>query len=557
MKRVRNTRRLVAAVCCALAALPALAVSSVASTNDQTFITQVCALPKPWISRLENGYRSDWSGDVYTIPKANNIVDGGYSHSGPMDHLQNVPMFYYGPGIVKPGVYTDTTYLTDIAPTTGAIMKFPFKAPDGKPLTEALLPASQRQVPKLFVTMVWDASGMDVLNTWKNSWPYLHSLMPQGAWFTHTYVGSAQSNTPPGHAEIGTGAFPKTNGYIDEYVRINNHVVQPSQYGSGLLLSPTFGDLYDIANQNKPLVGAVATLAGQDIMMSHGALFNGGDKDIAIMRQVTGSTSGAESVSWNLVPSMLPYYTFPSFVNQLPGIAKYNTVLDGQDGKRDMFWRAKSITQLRSGFDTPARTPYETSVIESVMNHYGFGQEPTQGKTGSTPFGDLLYVNYKTIDTTEHLTSLNSPYMKDAVAYQDQALKQFVAFLNKTVGKGKWAMVITADHGSQYSAAVSGGVPIDPTRVRALMAQKFDPQNLGLFQVVRPTQMWFNTAVAAQLGVTPEAVATYVGSLTVAQTARSYYAIPAGTENDTVYQVAFPSRVLGELPCAPTPAPGG
>ena len=558
MKHVHMARRLVAAACCGLVALPALALSSAASPSDQAFVSQVCALPKPWIQRIENGFRSDWSGDVYTIPKANNIVDGGFSHSGPMDHLQNVPMFYYGPGIVKPGVYHDTTYLTDIAPTTGAIMKFPFKAPDGKPLNEALLPASQRQVPKLFVTMVWDASGMDVLNTWKNSWPYLHSLMPKGAWFTHTYVGSAQSNTPPGHAEIGTGAFPSANGYIDEYVRLNNHVVQPSQDGSGLLLLPTFGDLYDIAHQNKPLVGAVATLAGQDIMMSHGALFNGGDKDVAVMRQVTGSTSGAESVSWNLVPSMAPFYTFPSFVNKLPGISKYNTALDQQDGKRDGLWRAKSIVQLRTGFDTPARTPYETSVIEAVMNHYGFGQQTTPAAgNGSPPFGDLLYVNYKTIDTTEHLTSLNSPYMKDSVAYQDQALKQFVAFLNKTVGKGKWAMVITADHGSQYSTAVSGGVPIDPTRVRALMAGKFDPQNKGLFQVVRPTQMWFNTTVAAQLGVTPEAVATYVGSLTVAQTARSYYTIPAGTANDTVYQVAFPSRILSDLPCAPAPASGG
>jgi hypothetical protein len=458
-------------------------------------------------------------------------------------------MFYYAPGIVKPGVYNDTTYLTDIAPTTGAIMKFPFQAPDGKPLTEALLPAAQRQVPKLFVTLVWDAAGMDVLNTWNHSHPYLDSIKGQGAWFTHTYVGAAQSNTPPGHAEIGTGAFPKTNGFIDEYVRLNDHTVQPTQDGPGLLLTPTFGDLYDIAHGNKPIVGAVATLAAHDLMMSHGALFNGGDKDIAVMRQVdNAATGGAESVSWNLTPPMAPYYTFPSWVNQLPGIAKYNTQLDQQDGKLDGNWRDKSITGLRTGFDTPARTPYETSVIEAVAKRYGFGKD-------STP--DLLYLNYKTIDTTEHLTSLNSPYMQDSVAYQDAALQQLVAFLNQQVGKGQWAMVLTADHGSQYSAAVSGGVPIDPTKVRALLDAKFDPQKKGLFEVVRPTEMWFNLAVAKQLGVTPDAVATYVGSLTVAQTARSYYAIPPGTENDTVYQAAFPSRILGELPCAPAPSPGG
>ena len=45
--------------------------------------------------------------------------------------------------------------------------------------------------------------------------------------------------------------------------------------------------------------------------------------------------------------------------------------------------------------------------------------------------------------------------------------------------------------------------------------------------------------------------------LTVAQTARSYYTIPAGTEGDTVYQVAFPSHILSGLPCAPAPSAGG
>jgi Type I phosphodiesterase / nucleotide pyrophosphatase len=547
---LRRARRMTAVLCCLLVTVPlSVASSSSASTGDQAFISAVCSLPKPWISRILNGYRSDWSGDVYTVPKADNIVDGGYSHAGPMDHLQNVPMFYYAPGMVKPGVYNDTTYLTDIAPTTGAIMKFPFNAPDGKALTEALLPADQRTVPKLFVTLVWDAGGMDVLNAWSHSHPYLDSLKGQGAWFTHTYVGAAQSNTPPGHAEIGTGAFPKDNGYVDEYVRLNNHVTQPTQAGPGLLLLPTFGDLYDVAHDNKPIVGAVATLAAHDLMMSHGSFYNGGDKDIAIMRQVdNAATGGAESVSWNLTNSMAPYYTFPSWVNDLPGIAKYNTQVDQRDGKLDQKWRDKSIVQLRSGFDTPARTPYETSVIEAVVKHYGFGKDPTP---------DLLYLNYKTIDTTEHQASLNSPYMEDSVAYQDAALKQLVDFLNTQVGKNQWAMVLTADHGSQYSAQVAGGVPIDPTRVRALLQSKFDPTGKGLFVVVRPTEMWFDTTIAKQLGVTTEAVAAYMGSLTVAQTARSYYTIPAGTQNDTVYQAAFPSRILSQLPCAPASAAGG
>jgi hypothetical protein len=538
-----------------LASVVALSIGSGsgagAAAGDQAFITKACSLPKVWLTRLENGYRPDWSGDVIMVPPPQNIVDGGYSHSGPYDHLQNVPLFFYAPGIVKPGVYNENAYLTDIAPTTGAVMKFPFKAPDGRPLTDALLPADQRQVPKLFVTVVWDAGGQDVLHAWPQAWTYLKSLSKQGAWFPHAYVGSSPSNTPPGHAEIGTGAFPRHNGFVDEYVRLNGHTVQPTQAGPGLLLEPTFGDLYDIAHQNKPIVGALATLAAHDLMMSHGSFFNGGDKDIAIMRQVeNAATGGAESVSWNLVSTMAPYYTFPKYINDLPDISKYNDALDQQDGKKDGLWRTHSIEQLRTGFDTPARTPYQESIVRSVIQQEGFGADAVP---------DLLYINYKAIDTTEHLYSLNSPEMMDTVAANDAALKDLVDFLNKQVGKGQWAMALTADHGSQYSAAVAGGAPIDPTKVRDLLDAKFDTNNNGvdLFTVVRPSEIWFETAEAAALHVTPEAVASFLQTMTVAQASRSYYNIPPGHETDQIYQAVFPSRILTGLPCLPASVTGG
>ena len=51
-----------------------------------------------------------------------------------------------------------------IAPTAAELLKFDgFRAPDGQPMTEALLPEAERDVPKLLVTMVWDAGGINVL----------------------------------------------------------------------------------------------------------------------------------------------------------------------------------------------------------------------------------------------------------------------------------------------------------------------------------------------------------------------------------------------------------
>ena len=89
-------------------------------------------------------------------------------------------------------------------------------------------------MPKLIVTLVWDSGGMDVLNTWPKDWPYLKSIMGEGAWFTHATVGASPSNTPTGHAMIGTGAFPADNGMVDEYVKVNNRIQKPNANGPGV-----------------------------------------------------------------------------------------------------------------------------------------------------------------------------------------------------------------------------------------------------------------------------------------------------------------------------------
>ena len=82
---------------------------------------------------------------------------------GPWDYIQTVPMLWYGPGIVAAqGEVDRPVTVAGIAPTAAQILKFDgFRAPDGQPMTEALLPDAERDVPKLLVTMVWDAGGIE------------------------------------------------------------------------------------------------------------------------------------------------------------------------------------------------------------------------------------------------------------------------------------------------------------------------------------------------------------------------------------------------------------
>jgi hypothetical protein len=503
-------------------------------------ITQRDVLLRTW-----RGIMPGRSGDIQIIPRYPNFVNGGLTHATPFAYTQDVPLFLYGPAYVRPGVYDRAATLADVAPTTGAILKFPFDAPDGRAQTQALLPAADRPLPRLVVTLVWDSGGMDVLNRWKHDWPYLRSLLPHGAWFTHVTVGSSPSNTPTGHSILGTGAFPKDSGFVDEYIRVNDRMQKPNENGPQFLVEPTLADLYDLDNGNRPLVGGIATLAAHIMMMGHGAGWYGGDRDLAVTREKEfAATAGAEATSWNLTPDMTPFYTLPEYVNRLPPVTAYTRALDQADGAIDGKWRRNSIGQLADGFDTPARTPYQTKLIETVIEHEGFGADETP---------DLLYLNYKAIDTIGHLFSADSPEMSDAVAVQDDALRTFVGFLNRVVGRGAWVMVLTADHGTQRDPAVSGAFLIDINKLTSLLQERFDDDGDGvaLFEKIRPTEIWVDHAELRDNGVSLDRISAFILSLTQEQTYKNQNVPAPGHELDTVFDAALPSSMLSALPCLP------
>ena len=246
---------------------------------------------------------------------------------------------------------------------------------------------------------------------------------------------------------------------------------------------------------------------------------------------------------------MAPYYRFPSYVNSVPGFAADIHRLDLQDGSADGMWRNNNIMQMNHGFDTPARTPYQTRIIEQIVQREGFGKD-------SIP--DLLYLNYKAIDTIGHLFSLNSLEMRDAVAYQDVALRQLVDFLNQQVGRGRWVMVLTADHGHQFSPTVSGAFLIGIDQLAADIEKEFDSDtdNVPVVEKVRTTQIWINQAELAQNGFTLDQVAQYISQLTEADTVKPTGTIQPGHANDLVFAAAFPTSILPTLPCLQGDTPG-
>jgi type I phosphodiesterase/nucleotide pyrophosphatase len=468
---------------------------------------------------------------------------------GPWPYVQDVPMRWYGPGYIKAQkpIQRPVT-LAGIAPTQGEITGYPFKPIDGQPMTEAVIPASARtnpKPPKLLVTMVWDAGGMDTLQAHPTSWPYLKSLIPQGTFYANATVGSSPTSTAQDHAIIGTGAFPDHHGLVGHHMMIGGKLTTPWNDGPAYLILPTFADLFDQAYGNKPIVGLVGTVDIHFGMLGHGAFMGGGDRDIALTRSVIGGdTLTDEGFEWNLPTREAPYYTLPDYANKVPGLKSDIRKLDQQDGKLDGKWRDNDIQQLLKGFDTPARTPYQERVVETVIKNEGFGKDDMT---------DLLFLNFKEIDYVSHVWSMNSPEMQDAVVAQDDALKRFVYFLNQQVGKGNWAMVLTADHGAMPDPAVSGGFQISTAPIQDGINQTFDTNgdNVPIVDLVQPSQVFINTDELAKNGYTLDDVSRYIEGLTQAQTVGSGVTPIPGHENDKVFQAVFPSALMQNLPCLP------
>jgi hypothetical protein len=511
----------------------------------------VCAVPKLFLQRTWRGDRRDRSGDLQLLPQEPNFVGhGGLPHSGPWDYINRVPLLWYGPGHVREvGAIGRRVTLADLAPTTGAMIGFPFDAPDGRVLNDALVDGAP--APKVVVTVVWDGAGSHVLETWPDAWPYLRSLIPQGAWFERAEVGSSPPSTAQIHATIGTGAFSHNHGLVAHHFRVGGELTEPWAEGPSFLIEPTIGDVYDQARDNEPLVGAVATVAIHLGMLGHGTFMAGGDRDLAVTREIEGAeTLGAEGVRWRLTGNVRDYYDFPAYVNRLPRISEYFDPVDRSDGELDGAWHGHDLTgaDTLGGFMTPARIPYQNDLIEEVIRREGFGADDVP---------DLLYVNYKLTDEIGHTDSMNSVEMRDAIRATDDGLRELVGILDTVVGEGQWALAVTADHGHTPDPDVSGAYVISPTLLAEVVNTAFDQDgdDVPVVEYTQPTEMFIDRAELAEHGYTLNDVSAYLMELTFADVGSPTWPVPPEGLDDRALMAAYPSELLDTLSCVPRDEP--
>lgn len=517
-----------------------------------------CSLPEARLRRIARGLFPGRGPDLVLAPRAPNYVAtfGTTSHSGPWNYLQKVPLVLYGPGYIKAqgGLRLEREVtVADLAPTLAELLDVPW--PDdrwGKPISEALVPAAQRPVPpRLIVTVVWDGGGWNVLERWPDSWPFLRQVMDRGTSVEGAIVGSSPSVTPAIHTSIGTGTLPSQHGIADIPIRAEGTVADSFRDTSGELMKvPTLADLYDPMIANKAKVALLATKSWHLGLLGRGSAFRPGelassptegspppgDKDIAVIAEGPG-----EGMFTN--PDL---YRMPEYLRRVPGLSEDVHTTDIGDGLLDSAWMGHEVLQDPSLLHfTPAWVLYQTRLLESLVDHEDMGGDDVS---------DLLFTNYKSIDEVGHRYNMVNPEMEAIVGYSDQGLEELTGWLDDEVGRGRWVLAFTADHGQAPAAEVVGAWPIHIVTLVDGLAERFGVDPGDLIKAQRPTGLWLNRSVMGASGITLEAMADWLTSYTLEEN------IPEGTTppeqygsrlGEEIFEAVFPARWLPDiLECA-------
>jgi Type I phosphodiesterase / nucleotide pyrophosphatase len=505
------------------------------SAVSSAWLAASCDLPRAHLERIRRGTYPGRSPDVVLVPKAPNYF-GNYTlttHSGPWAYLQRVPLVLFGPGFVRPGGRVDAgraPTVADLAPTTAELIGTPWPAGRrGRILHEALVPARRRPGrPRLVVTIVWDGGGDNVLERWPGAWPELRRLMRGGTWYAGATVGSSPSVTPAVHATIGTGVFPDVHGIVDIPVRTGDGIQDAYAGNSPRLLEVgTLADIHDRATGNRAKVALLAERNWHLGMLGHGSLATGGDKDIAVLFDQAGR------------PLTNPdAYSLPRYIRDAPGLGGYVRPLDAGDGRIDGGWKGHDLADGESRVRSPAFTLYQSDLLELLLR---------RGDLGEDQVADLLFTNFKQIDLLGHVYNMVNPEVRAALRYSDAALGRLVGELNRVVGRRRWVIALTADHGQTPTGRVSGGWPISIEELAIDIAAAFDVEREELLVGERPVGLWLAPA-ARRLGIAPEDVADFVARYRLADNLKPGERVaPGHSRNELLFSASFPTSRLARV----------
>jgi hypothetical protein len=294
-----------------------------------------CTLPADLRRDIEHGYREERSPDVLGVASDVPVYTegpGGVRTPWPAVSASTdtrVPIAFAGRGVAPGAALPEGTTLDRIAPTVAEAIGFDDRPhPDVRSGTTVEGVAGD-EPPDLVLVIAWKWTGSRDLEASPETWPFLASLMREGAGTLEGRTGSLPLDPAATLSTIGTGGLPSQHGVIGSTVRNDVGEVAPA-FGEGSPI-PVIASLADDLDEDAAQRSEIALVATSELdrgLIGTGWAYEDHDEDTVVLAR------GDDAVS--AVRSLLAAWPAPDGTPDLLGV-----VLDG--GVRQLDRRTEAI----------------------------------------------------------------------------------------------------------------------------------------------------------------------------------------------------------------------
>lgn len=305
--------------------------------------------------------------------------------------------------------------------------------------------------PKLVVILMVDQFRADYLERFRDRFGKdgFQRLLREGAYFSSCYYPYAVTVTAAGHASVATGATPNLHGIIA-------NVFYDERTGKRVAA---------VTDRDQPLVGGrpgaigasparlIGSTLGNEIHLALGGKVFG----VALKNRsaVFATGHGADGAYW-FDTATGRFVTSRYYRKDLPGWVKRFNREKGADRYYGRAWKVGGRV-VRSGVSSSGRpdsgfysrlirTPYGNDLV------LGFTQELVRReRLGTDDKTDFLYVGFSANDYVGHDWGPYSKEVADMAKRTDRQVAALLRFLDKQAGRGRYWLVMTADHGASPS----------------------------------------------------------------------------------------------------------
>ena len=334
-----------------------------------------------------------------------------------------------------------------------------------------LLRAAERTPPpRLLVVVSIDQFPFEYLLRMRKGFAvdgFFNTVWKEGAVFSACHHGQAFTITGPGHSTLLSGAFPNTTGIIDNdwfdrtsdktiYCVADDSVSTVGAPGK-TSMSPrnlsvgTLGDSIKLASNGRGKVLGVALKDRASILMA------GHAADAAYWYDSNSGHWVTSTYYRETLPNYLRDYNESRRAAKFGG-REWSLLLDEKMYELhypdNAPWET-NVAVIGRSFPHPMPTADDPGYAKLILTS-PFGSEMTlevaklvaiEEELGTDDETDLLCINLSSNDYVGHSYGPYSLEAQDMTYRTDRLLAEFTKFLDDTVGRGKWTLALSSDHG--------------------------------------------------------------------------------------------------------------